>query len=50
MMKVNYFELASIQTVDAKKVMESIEEDELYPGRKRRKLDNLNVDERILRR
>ncbi|XP_065670165.1 uncharacterized protein LOC100210912 [Hydra vulgaris] len=50
MMKVNYFELASIQTVDAKKVIESIEEDELYPGRKRRKLDNLNVDERILRR
>lgn len=50
MMKLNYFEISSIPTVDAKKVLASIEEDELNPGRKRRRLDNLNVDERILRR
>ncbi|XP_057313016.1 X-box-binding protein 1-like [Hydractinia symbiolongicarpus] len=50
MMKVNYFEISRIPTVDAKKVLATIEDDELHPGRKRRRLDNLNVEERILRR
>lgn len=49
-MKLNYFEISSIPTVDAKKVLASIEEDEMHPGRKRRRLDNLNIDERVLRR
>lgn len=49
-MKVNYFEISRIPTVDAKKVLATIEDDELHPGRKRRRLDNLNVEERILRR
>lgn len=50
MMKVNYFEISRIPTVDAKKVLATIEDDERNPNRKRRRLDNLNVEERILRR
>lgn len=48
--KLNYFEISRISTIDAKKVLATIEDDELHPGRKRRRLDNLNVEERILRR
>lgn len=50
MMKINYFEISRIPTVDAKKVLATIEDDERNPNRKRRRLDNLNVEERILRR
>lgn len=49
-MKLNYFEISRISTIDAQKVLATIEEDEMHPGRKRRRLDNLNVEERILRR
>lgn len=49
-MKINYFEISRIPTVDAKKVLATIEDDERNPNRKRRRLDNLNVEERILRR
>lgn len=49
-MKINYYEISRIPTVDAKKVLATIEDDELHPGRKRRRLDNLNIEERVLRR
>jgi X box-binding protein 1 len=49
-MKINYYEISRIPTVDARKVLATIEDDEKHPERKRRRLDNLNLEERVLRR
>ena len=45
--------LLHISTVDAKKVLASLDEEEFgfsHGGRKRRRLENLSADERTLRR